>query len=71
MGLEGELIRELDLPLNLQGNSRNGFYPALTDARARCLAQARALPVLSVWCRNRQRLPCCWEERCYVERISS
>ena len=23
------------------------------------------------WCRNRQRLPCWWEERCYVERISS
>jgi hypothetical protein len=46
--LEGELIRELDLPLNLQGNSRNAFHPALTDARARCLAQARALPVLSV-----------------------
>jgi hypothetical protein len=46
--LEDELIRELDLPLNLQGNSRNGFYAALTDARARCLAQARALPVRSI-----------------------
>jgi hypothetical protein len=44
--LEDVLIRELDLPLNLKGNSRNRFHPALTEARARCLAQARALPVL-------------------------
>ena len=45
--LEGKLVRNLDLPLNLQGNSRNRFHPELTEARARCLAQARALPVLS------------------------
>jgi hypothetical protein len=40
--LEDELIRELDLPLNLKGNQRNRFHPVLTCARARCLAQARA-----------------------------
>src|ERR1017187_4832410 len=44
--LEYALIRQLDLPLNLLGNSRNRFHPELTGARARCLAQARALPVL-------------------------
>jgi hypothetical protein len=44
--LEDALIGRLDLPLNLKGNSRNPFHPVLTQARARCLAQARALPVL-------------------------
>lgn len=44
--LEDALIAELDLPLNLQGNKRNQFHPVLTAARARCVAQARALPVL-------------------------
>jgi GIY-YIG catalytic domain-containing protein len=44
--LEGALIGRLDLPLNLKGNSRNPFYLELTQARARCLEQARALPVL-------------------------
>jgi hypothetical protein len=40
--LEDELIGQLDLPLNLKGNKHNQFHPALTQARARCLAQARA-----------------------------
>lgn len=40
--LEDELIGGLDVPLNLQGNQRNPFHPVLTQARARCLAQARA-----------------------------
>jgi hypothetical protein len=44
--LEDQLIQELDLPLNPRDNSRNPFHPKLTEARARCLAQARALPVL-------------------------
>jgi hypothetical protein len=39
--LEDNLIGCLDLPLNLQGNQRNPFHPVLTQARARCLAQAR------------------------------
>jgi hypothetical protein len=40
--LEDELIAELDLPLNLQGNSHNQFHSTLTGARARCVAQAKA-----------------------------
>jgi hypothetical protein len=44
--LEDELIAELDLPLNLQGNSHNRFHPVLTGARAVCVAQAKALPVV-------------------------
>lgn len=44
--LEDELIARLDLPLNLEGNKRNQFHQALTQARARCVAEADALPVL-------------------------
>ena len=44
--LEDQLIQELDLPLNLRDNSRNTFHQTLTEARACCLAHARALPVL-------------------------
>jgi hypothetical protein len=43
--LEDELIAELDLPLNLQGNPRNRFH-SVRRVRASCVAQARALPVL-------------------------
>ena len=35
----------LDLPLNLQGNPHNRFHSA-RRVRARCVAQARTLPVL-------------------------
>lgn len=44
--LEDRLISELDLPLNLEGNSRHQFHRVLTQARARCVAQANELPVL-------------------------
>jgi hypothetical protein len=44
--LEDQFITALDLPLNLQGNNHNPFYPTLTGIRAQCAAQARALPVL-------------------------
>lgn len=44
--LEDELIAVLDLPLNLQGNAHNTFHPLLTQARARCVAQARTLAVV-------------------------
>ena len=44
--LEEFLIATLDLPLNLEGNSRNRFHPELTRARARCVADAKALPAL-------------------------
>jgi hypothetical protein len=46
--LEDDLIAAVDLPLNLEGNSRNQFHPVLTQTRARCVAQANALPVLRV-----------------------
>jgi hypothetical protein len=45
--LEDHLIATLDLPLNLEGNSRNAFHPELTHVRARGVAQANALPVLA------------------------
>ena len=44
--LEDDLIAALDLPLNLKGNQRNPFHRVLSQARAQCVAQARALPVL-------------------------
>ena len=44
--LEDDLIAALDLPLNLKGNQRNPFHRVLSQARAECVAQARALPVL-------------------------
>jgi hypothetical protein len=43
--LEDELIAALDLPLNLQGNPHNRFH-SVRRVRARCVAQARTLPVL-------------------------
>ena len=44
--LEDELIAAVDLPLNLEGNSRNPFHPILTQTRAQCVAQANALAVV-------------------------
>ena len=44
--LEDQLIRALDLPLNLGGNSRQQFYPILSQIRRTCVAQANALPVV-------------------------
>jgi hypothetical protein len=44
--LEDVLIASLDLPLNLEGNSRNRFHPELTQTRARWVAHANSLPVL-------------------------
>ena len=44
--LEDELIRALDLPLNLQGNPHNPFHSVLTGVRAGCVAQARSLPAV-------------------------
>jgi hypothetical protein len=40
--LEDRLIADLDLPLNLQGNSRHPFYPILKKIRSRAKAAARA-----------------------------
>lgn len=58
--LEDELIGTLDLPLNLQGNPHNQFHPVLTGARARCVAQAKALPVVpnpGIGCGRQVRTP--------------
>ena len=44
--LEDDLIAAVDLPLNLEGNSRNRFHQVLTQTRARCVAQANALPIV-------------------------
>ena len=44
--LESELIRDLDVPLNLAGNQHNAFHPELTAARSNAAALARGLPIL-------------------------
>ncbi|MGB7871474.1 MAG: hypothetical protein WBM01_24950 [Mycobacterium sp.] len=44
--LEENLIATLDVPLNLQGNSHNLFYPTLKMLRAEAEAVARNLPVI-------------------------
>lgn len=43
--LEEQLIAGLDLPLNLDGNSRHNFHLILSEAR-RCVAHANALPAV-------------------------
>lgn len=43
--LEHYLINILDVPLNLEGNSRNRFHPELTAARAAAVARAKRLPI--------------------------
>lgn len=45
--LEDHLIATIDVPLNLDGNSRNMFHPELTRARADAVRRARELPVLA------------------------
>jgi hypothetical protein len=44
--LEEELIASLDVPLNLQGNAHNDFYPTLKQLRAEAEQAARTLPVI-------------------------
>jgi hypothetical protein len=44
---EEELISTLDLPLNLDQNSRHGFHPELSQIRREAKAAARALPILA------------------------
>lgn len=43
--LEEELIASLDLPLNLQGNSRNRFHSELSRLRAAAEKAAQGLPI--------------------------
>ncbi|MBM7808307.1 hypothetical protein JOD57_004144 [Geodermatophilus bullaregiensis] len=44
--LEDQLIATLDLPLNLDGNSRNAFHGDLSEVRRRAVATANELPVV-------------------------
>jgi hypothetical protein len=44
--LEEVLIATLDVPLNLEGNSRNAFHAELTEVRRRAVAAANELPVV-------------------------
>jgi hypothetical protein len=44
--LEEELIATLDVPLNLQGNAHNPFYPTLKRLRAEAEQTARNHPVI-------------------------
>ncbi|MFD4569071.1 GIY-YIG nuclease family protein [Streptomyces sp. NPDC058467] len=43
--MESELISQLDLPLNLDQNRRNGFHDRLKELRAKARERARALPI--------------------------
>jgi hypothetical protein len=44
--LEKEVISTLNLPLNLEINATNLFYPVLTELRRAAKARAKALPIL-------------------------
>ncbi|MFD7407947.1 GIY-YIG nuclease family protein [Streptomyces sp. NPDC059866] len=43
--MESELISQLDLPLNLDQNRRNGFHDRLKELRAKARERPRALPI--------------------------
>ena len=45
--LEDEIIRTVEVPLNLDQNRHGGFHATLTALRATAVARARSLPVLS------------------------
>lgn len=45
--LEAQLIAELDVPLNLEGNAHNAFHPELSAARSRAVGHARSLPPIA------------------------
>lgn len=45
--LEDSAIATLDLPLNLDGNSRNAFYGELKRVRSRCTTRADELPIVA------------------------
>jgi hypothetical protein len=46
---EDELIATLDVPLNIQGNKRNAFYPELKRLRRAAAVNADKLRVLKEW----------------------
>jgi GIY-YIG catalytic domain len=46
---EDDLIAGLDLPLNIQGNKRNTFYPELKRLRRDAVLKANKMRVLAEW----------------------
>jgi hypothetical protein len=46
---EDDLIAGLDLPLNIQGNKRNAFYPELKRLRRDAVLKANKMRVLAEW----------------------
>jgi hypothetical protein len=46
---EDQLIAALDLPLNIQGNKRNAFYPELKRLRRDAVLKSNKLRVLAEW----------------------
>lgn len=42
--LEHELLRQLDLPLNLDANAHGSFHAGLTEMRSKAKERARRLP---------------------------
>jgi hypothetical protein len=44
--LEEKLIAAVNLPLNLNMNTANAFYPVLSELRRAAKPKARALPIL-------------------------
>jgi hypothetical protein len=44
--LEDHLVATLDVPLNLEGNSRNAFHPKLAQVCAESVANANRLPAV-------------------------
>jgi hypothetical protein len=47
--VEDELIATLDLPLNIQGNKGNAFYPELQRLRREAVAKSNKRRVLAEW----------------------
>ncbi|GGG27093.1 hypothetical protein GCM10007304_46150 [Rhodococcoides trifolii] len=45
--VEDRLIEHLNVPLNLDGNKHNSFYPTLKTVRAAAVARANSIPVLA------------------------
>lgn len=47
--IEDKLVAALDLPLNVQGNERNAFYPELKRLRREAVLKSNKLRVLKEW----------------------
>ena len=45
--LEDQMLEEVSLPLNLQGNGNHPFYPSLRELRAEAISAARTSIIAS------------------------